>query len=333
MELSNRGRDYFIATGVIYILCFLYSQLRTYLQYGLRHKAQLALTETGKIQVAIPTNFSWKPGQHIFIRFLTLGLHSFTSHPFTICSLPPRPNRTDRSKSELVFYIRPRGGFTARLAALANKQPAPSLRVLLDGPYGGVNVATMAKFDKVLLIAGGSGAGFTLPLIEDALRHLEKREKLGEKVQERTKTEIQVVLATRDQNTESWFHQTIDELLSSYSPALVASALTISVYYTGQSTSNPNIPLPSTNDKIMQASTTSSDSPPSPSADTHRRPDLPSIIAKATSISNVSVGIAVCGPVEMLQDVRNAAAAAETRIVRGEGGAREVYLHAEHFSW
>lgn len=334
---TNRGRDYFIATGVIYILCLLYSQLRTYLQHGLRHKAQLALTETGKIQVTIPTNISWKPGQHIFIRFLTLGLHSFTSHPFTICSLPPLPNHPSPSKSELIFYIRPRTGFTVRLLALATKQPPPSLRVLLEGPYGGVPPSTLAKFDKILLIAGGSGAGFTLPLIEDVLRHLEQREKLGEKAEERGKTEIQVILASRDENTEGWFHHTIDELLSSYSPALVASTLTISVYYTGKPTGSPHIPLPSTDTNTktphFQTSTTSPSSPPSPSPHTHRRPNLPSIIATATSISNASVGIAVCGPAEMLHDVRNAAAAAQIKIVRGEEGAREVLLHTEHFSW
>lgn len=131
LRTTNNGREYFVATDMIYILCLLNSQVWTLFKNGLGHTAQLALTGTGKVQVTVPITFSWKSGQNIYIRFLTLGLHSFTSHPFTICSLAPQPHQTDRSKSELVLYIRPRGGFLRWLAALANKQPDASLRVIL----------------------------------------------------------------------------------------------------------------------------------------------------------------------------------------------------------
>ena len=40
----------------------------------------------------------------------------------------------------------------------------------------------------------------------------------------------------------------------------------------------------------------------------------------------------VCGPEEMLNDVRNAVARENVGIVRGGRGG-SVYLHSEHFSW
>lgn len=350
--------------------------------------------------MAVPVNFLWKPGQHIFIRFLTLGLHSLTSHPFTICSLPPpRSNQHSHPQdlpkpAELVFYIRPRGGFTKRLALIAAKSPNASLRVLLNGPYGGLPNGAMAKFCKVLLIAGGSGAGFLLPLMEDTVRCLalqwgeEESSKDGPKElivrdPRRTNkpTEIQVILATRDAKTEKWFRETIKELLAPYPVTLIAKVLTVSIHYTGPSSSAssspfalassndstdtpPPLPLPEKTLEPLTANlspdrvadsvhpttilTTSSPSP-SPSTQTininikplqHHRPDLLSIISQATASStpdvdsSSSVGVAVCGPAGMLHDVRNAAAKAQVRIVRGQaGGVREMFLHMEHFSW
>lgn len=158
---------------MIYAICLFYSQLRTYLEYGLHH-ASISVMPNGILRVSIlaKRHMRWKPGQHIFVRFLTLGLHSLTSHPFTICSLPNQSG----TQPELVFFISPRGGLTSRLAMLAVKEPNKSIGVYLDGPYGAISVESLSKFGKALVIAGGSGAGFTLPLIEDVLRHLDSRQ-------------------------------------------------------------------------------------------------------------------------------------------------------------
>ena len=39
------------------------------------------------VKITIPTTANWKPGQHFFARFLDLGIHAATSHPFTAASL------------------------------------------------------------------------------------------------------------------------------------------------------------------------------------------------------------------------------------------------------
>lgn len=299
------------------------------------------------VRVTIPADFSWTPGQHVFIRFLTLGLHSLTAHPFTICSLPASSG--EKGPSQLVFYIRPRGGFTSRLAKLAGKQPNISLRVLLDGPYGGVNAKTMTKFDKALVIAGGSGAGFTLSLIEDVVQRLSQQHGTvsdeKEVVLRPRKTVLQVVLATRDRDIQRWYHEAIADLLSPYSSSSISDSLHISVYFTGSSSSEPSDSNSSRPAEVLKpmtikdnsshgsSSCSGSDSLPNTALNFQDRPDLPRIVQEITSANGVSVGIAVCGPASMLQDVRNAAAAAQTNILRAGAGAKDVYLHTEQFSY
>jgi hypothetical protein len=44
----------------------------------------------------------WTPGQHVFVRFATLGMHALTSHPFTICSLPAAADAKKEKKMEML---------------------------------------------------------------------------------------------------------------------------------------------------------------------------------------------------------------------------------------
>ncbi len=340
-------RDYFIATGVIYITSLLYSQLRTYLKYGFGQRARLSLATNGSVRVSIPVDFSWTPGQHVFIRFLTLGLHSLTAHPFSICSLPALLQYN--GPSELVFYIRPRGGFTSRLAKIASKQPNVSLPVLLDGPYGGLNATTLTKFDKALIIAGGSGAGYTLPLIEDVVRRLDGQHDTGSEEKgislRPRQTVLQVIVSTREHDTRRWYHEAINQLLSRYPTFSSSNSLHVSVYFTGASSlassdlgSSPPFgtakgAATSDDDGYGDSGRSCLDLPSTTKSNFLSRPDLPSIIQETTSNSGTSVGIAVCGPAGMLQDVRNSAAAAQTSIIGFGSRAKDVYLHTEHFSY
>ncbi|KAF8472617.1 FAD-binding domain-containing protein [Kalaharituber pfeilii] len=108
--------------------------------------------------VTIPNPpFSWSPGQHVF--FSCHSLVPLQSHPFTIASLP--------SDKSLNFIIRAHRGGTNRIFRHANKSlpPLPDKTVIIDGPYG--RVRPLEQFDTVLLIAGSTGATFTIPLLRD----------------------------------------------------------------------------------------------------------------------------------------------------------------------
>ena len=107
------------------------------------------------VKVTAPTEVAWKHGQHFFVRFLDLGIHAASSHPFTVATLPNQSEGKEGAVMEI--YARVHGGITARLATLAKQGSSGSSRVLLDGPYGGIE-GNLKAYDRVLLLAGGSGA-------------------------------------------------------------------------------------------------------------------------------------------------------------------------------
>lgn len=108
----------------------------------------------------------WEPGQHVF-----LSCHSVVplqSHPFTIASLP--------SDKKLEFFVRAEKGGTRRFFRYASKyhellgspQSASSSglkTVFVEGPYG--KMRSLRQFDSVVLLAGGTGTTFTVPLLRD----------------------------------------------------------------------------------------------------------------------------------------------------------------------
>ena len=68
------------------------------------------------------------------------------------------------------------------------KNPDAILRASIDGPYGAIpNFSKTA--DKVILIAGGSGASFTFGIALDMLKKLESK----------SKTTIEFIWTVREQ--------------------------------------------------------------------------------------------------------------------------------------
>ena len=142
--------------------------------------------------MTIPARFDWVPGQHCFLRFRYFGIHALTSHPFTICSLP---GTLEDGGSELTFYIRHGKGLTAKLHDLAQEKPGCTIPVYVDGPYGGVDDRNLDDSDRLLVIAGGSGAGWILPFIEQYIQsHLLARTKK----QPQTKSEETIISSDDD---------------------------------------------------------------------------------------------------------------------------------------
>jgi predicted ferric reductase len=100
------------------------------------------------------------PGNHCFVWIPET--RAFETHPFTIVS---------KSLSSIELVVAAYDGFTDDLHNFAVKHPGASLRASFDGPYGTVpNFAKSA--DKVIFIAGGSGASFTIGVALDLVRKL-----------------------------------------------------------------------------------------------------------------------------------------------------------------
>ncbi|RHZ49536.1 ferric reductase family protein [Aspergillus thermomutatus] len=155
----------------------------------------------------------WKPGQHVF-----LTCHSIVplqSHPFTIASIP------DDGKME--FLVRAQKGSTRRFFHYASKhhhvlgsgEPSPAQRprtMLIDGPYG--TIRPLRQFDSVVLLAGGTGANFTIPLLRDIVAGW-KTECLGSFTRRLAATKrIRFVWVIKSRAQLSWFETQIQSVLS-----------------------------------------------------------------------------------------------------------------------
>ena len=134
------------------------------------------LPGTDLVQIRIPLTsvksaLAWQPGQHIYLgqpardlypeamRNKVVALYG-CFNPFTIASLPVKDQ-------ELLLVARTLHGNTKKLAKLAQSlaDEMQDVPLLLEGPYGAsTHFPDFSLFDKVLLVAGGVGATFVMPV-------------------------------------------------------------------------------------------------------------------------------------------------------------------------
>ncbi|PSS05228.1 ferric reductase NAD binding domain-domain-containing protein [Coniella lustricola] len=360
--------DYFVVAGVLYACSWCYSQMKTYFDHGIRRRATITPLSDRCLRIDVPVGplTLWKPGQHMFLRFLTLGVHAFTAHPFTICSLPDGDKLVGQPQSVMSFYVKPRGGFTGRLAAAATKQGnngSVTVPVLLEGAYGGLHGRPLTEYSRALVIACGSGSGFSLPFVMEWIAATARRNtatNARSDTESKPNTEsstvkpnkMTVVIATRDASTAEWYEAALTEYLETQKLELQPGSIEILLHLTTSADDSDD------SDANSKAASSPIDSekrgiPHSPSAQSlatsngtnshnnkfgikilHGRPDMARAVRDVTSEQDVaSVGIAVCGPTAVLAAVRDEAAAAELRIVKSAPGPKEVYLYSEMFGW
>jgi hypothetical protein len=134
----------------------------------------------------------WVAGQHVQLRVFFAG-RVFESHPLTILTAPP--SISCLQSPGLILGARVTGDWSRALNLYAQKameqvidektivEHAAQVQVMIDGPYGGCSV-DLGNFESVLLVAGGSGATFTLGLLDDIVGRCIR---LGRKGGERTR--------------------------------------------------------------------------------------------------------------------------------------------------
>ena len=136
------------------------------------------------------------PGKHVFLWIPSVAV--FQTHPFSVVSV-------ESGRAE--FFIHSEEGFTARLHALARKNPGCGVRAAADGAYGAFSVLHVHHFDRIMLIAGGSGASFTFGLARNLLQH---KHQLADKAANSGNTEakkmvVDFIWAVKHRENLSWF--------------------------------------------------------------------------------------------------------------------------------
>ncbi|KAJ6577925.1 FAD-binding domain-containing protein [Mycena capillaripes] len=287
--------DYFWATLAIYGLAWLSRVARTLYTtgFGLPATIESAGPDLIKLSVRVPARFKWAPGQHVFVRVMGLGVHALTSHPFTVSSLH---TRGAENTAELVMRVH--GGLTHALAQRVAGKAAWTSRVVVDGPYGGLHVP-LKVYERVYLLAGGSGATFTLPVFADLAATL----KAGGVACQR----IEFVVAVPDGDNYTWMEPTV----TAAAAQLPDTAVGVRVYFTRtEDTKGSDASV-----EILRG-----------------RPVLRDIVREAHESAG-KVAIVACGPDGFLYDVRNAVAESQLVIADGFGICKDLFLHTEAYRY
>ncbi|RYP43691.1 hypothetical protein DL768_009773 [Monosporascus sp. mg162] len=285
-----------------------------------------------------------RPGKHCYVWLPQI--RAFETHPFTIVSDNP-----------LELIINTHSGFTRDLHKFAVAKPGATLKASLEGPYG--TIPDPMDYDKVVLVAGGTGATFTFGLVADMLRRMD----------ETSAQRIEFIWAHSLDNL-SWFTQHLNNIRTHVHASKVALKVHLTSkpapsstdrdsnpqsgggsgkagYYLPTSPTSPfeketgyplspSIPLPVIlrEDPEKDANVSGSEKSLATSSSTelpliYGRPDTEGLIRAAvqSAAKDQRVLIAVCGPNGLIEKVRNTAAS----CIRVDGPA--VELHCEQFSW
>ncbi|KAG9128299.1 hypothetical protein FRC07_001234 [Ceratobasidium sp. 392] len=113
----------------------------------------------------------WMAGQHVRLRVFFDG-RPFESHPLTILNADLATTvlpRSSPTSTGITLGARAVGDWSRALNRLASENASGGdvrVSAMLDGPYGGLSL-DLGDFESVLLVAGGSGATFTLGVLDD----------------------------------------------------------------------------------------------------------------------------------------------------------------------
>ena len=129
--------------------------------------AHVELLSNDMVRLTLRRKMHWEAGQHAYLILPSLSKLPSEAHPFTISSVPYRLDGShDEKEKDVVFLIRAQGSFTSKLHEHALKEELPStFPAFIDGPYG--TPSNHKSYSTCLLIAGGSGISYTLPLLQD----------------------------------------------------------------------------------------------------------------------------------------------------------------------
>ncbi|EGF98562.1 uncharacterized protein MELLADRAFT_95557 [Melampsora larici-populina 98AG31] len=281
----------------------------------------------------------WRAGQHVYLRIMR-GRRMFEKHPFTIANAPSSLSPANHDQS-LILVAKAAGDFTKTHITLTqavevlgkeNVVHIPwtdeksvqdkgsfvsesghepnRVSVIIEGPYGSF-YADLARYETVVLIAGGSGFTYCSAMLEDIV---------GSFREGKCKTrKVYVTWALRDLGMAQAFSASVNETLD------LAKELGLEISF-----------------RIYTSTIASRE------ANTIHlshliptRVDVASLIeealestATAANFRNVArgsgVGVGVCGPTTLINATRKAVARASGSLESKAGG---ITLHSEVFGW
>lgn len=214
----------------------------------------------------------WQPTDHVFLTAPSLGRsHALQAHPFTILSPSPwslKESLGEGDMMQLDLLVRAYDGFTSDL--LKHSLMSKSLRIRIDGPYGGCHARDAVEDkDQAILIAGGSGIAVIWPIVHFLIAEGHKAQDVESTPAVMPKQRIVFIWVVQQRSQLSWMSEKeLEELSNAGIEVLI----------------------------------------PPPTREVFCRPDLPQIITERVAKCSGKTGVVASGPDSMGRDVRNACA-------------------------
>ncbi|WPG98432.1 Hypothetical protein R9X50_00122200 [Acrodontium crateriforme] len=279
----------------------------------------------------------WQAGQHAYVslpgyRFLT----TFRSNPFTVASLPS-------IDGEIKFVARVLDGNTRKLAQYATKDGNANImrNISVEGPYGVASHGEdLLRYDRVLLIAGGIGSTFILPLYRQLLADLSpsrrsyRRQKVSFVWIARSKADVMWALPQGDVEREGFVERlkvciTGQEDLGDESAPSSAFAVGEDENETNNTAlgeTDEGIELEEQKQLLAESNSASQGASNETLAISAGRPETSRLVAQAFTHSTTErVAVLVCGPDSLNASVRNEVG---KWVMKG----RDVWFWNESFS-
>lgn len=255
------------------------------------------------------TRFLAKSGQHVYLSFPAKdpcsSWKSLLSNPFTIA---------EASAEEIKLVLRARQGLVTRMLQGYTDHIKGQPTINIEGPYGGLAsvVELVSTADRILLVAGGIGATFILPVSMALREHLLDTKGDPDR--------LHVVWALKSAAEGSW---TLDS-----EKQILPQRFNISIYVTGRHhTAYDQREMSDNDDQVEMNALQQSPCVMGGIQSQTGRPDLRAIVDGLMSYHpDERVAVVFCGPKEMGRELRSQAG-------RWVAKGRDVLWHEEGFGW
>ncbi|KAF4976886.1 hypothetical protein FZEAL_6508 [Fusarium zealandicum] len=274
-------------------------------------------TSLVKVTATMPRNkaikYKARPGSHIYLSMPPASrpgigqlstpylLYEFLYNPFTVAS-------SNTVTGELTFVARTRTGpMTNRLSHFSSvdtsSASANKVELNIEGPYGTIgktfNDLVDSGIGRILLVAGGVGATFAVPLYHALLA-------------ENPAARVQLIWAIRSAGDATWAS-------SSPTGKSLLDDDQVQLFLTGD--------MGVANDRDNAAGVEMSTRSARPAGQRPKRPDLQQIVDDTfRREQQESVAVLVCGPSGMARELR-------TCVTPWVNKGRDVWWHSESFGW
>jgi len=309
---AHHMRIYLVEALAIFIIDIICRKLDTVT--GFATITEVPQTKLVKLNVLLPESklarFRSAPGQHVYLSIPPESTPPHTSFP-SIHDLLHNPfTVADVSENSITLVLRTlKGPTTKALHTLTTlKKAKPPINI--EGPYGSTKkFPSLSTYDRILLVGGGVGATYVLPIYRDLKDHLQ--------TEGRNPDNVKLVWSMRSGTEAVW--------AAASSEVSLESDENIQLYFTRTALEDHRDEIAPADGSVELDTLPLMNEPTAIPNGIHERPDLGKIVDEVFRHGlEERVAVLVCGPTKMARELRK-------HVGKWVGRGREVFWHDEGF--